>query len=784
SVYLFVCFCAGYLKKLWADLDEILGSRFSVFNPRTLRWTMGMVFAINEINKDPDLLQNVTLGYVIYDSCFSIPNTLDSAVSFLEHETGMDNACLIGAAIATSGSTLSMTVSRMLSLYFIPQVFSSTCKCLSDKKRFPSFLRTIPSDTYQASAFAHLVHYFDWLYVGALAADDDFGISGMSQFLLEIKKFGHCVAFEELIPKVKDMKSDRAIDIYRIILIYCGEPDLVPFAQEIKRRNITGKTWLATQPWVTSPLLSTQHYSHIFEGNIGFAQRRGHIPGFKDFLTDFKPSKNESLLNDFLLELWERTFGCTWLKESGVKKCTGQEQLDQEYSPFTDVAQLRITYNTYMAVYSIAHALRGIQKCEHGQGPFINDSCALIENFQPWQLLYYVKNVKFLNNLGELMSFDEHGEPSAFYELINWHKDKNDNINFKLVGSFKSMVSPEKRLVNKPLWSWAVDDRKGPRDCAGYLPPRGVMVGEPSPALSFRAHLDPGPPLATLTTWLPEGEDDLDDPENACFPMPEQFLSFSDPLALTLLVFNLFGITLSFVIGIVMFHHRALFMVDKNTNFRISLLMLLFFLGCFGSIFTFMGRPTDLVCKIRYPIAFTFLSNRFGESKVLKKVSIVLIGLIVIRVSRSKGTLSPLKGWIVIFFNIAVQLMYSITWVVVGGQRVIFETSVQQGSIILECQGLTNAWIYFAFVYLLILILVCLFLAIKAAKLSSVNNDVKYITYGIMACLLVSLAFLPAYNSTRGKFTIIAEIFSVSAITYSHLGCIFMPKCYTILFPT
>ena len=151
---------------------------------------------------------------------------------------------------------------------------------------------------------------------------------------------------------------------------------------------------------------------------------------------------------------------------------------------------------------------------------------------------------------------------------------------------------------------------------------------------------------------------------------------------------------------------------------------------------------------------------------------------------RLQSTLSPLKGWIVIFFNIAVQLMYSITWVVVGGQRVIFETSVQQGSIILECQGLTNAWIYFAFVYLLILILVCLFLAVKAAKLSSVNNDVKYITYGIMACLLVSLAFLPAYNSTRGKFTIIAEIFAVSAIAYSHLGCIFLPKCYTILSTT
>lgn len=57
-----------------------------------------------------------------------------------------------------------------------PQIsFLASCPCLSDRAKFPTFFRTIPSDIYQARAMAQLAIRFHWTWIGAVVVNNDYG---------------------------------------------------------------------------------------------------------------------------------------------------------------------------------------------------------------------------------------------------------------------------------------------------------------------------------------------------------------------------------------------------------------------------------------------------------------------------------------------------------------------------------------------------------------------------------------------------------------------------------
>lgn len=51
----------------------------------------------------------------------------------------------------------------------------ASCPCLSDRRKFSNFFRTIPSDVYQAQAMARLAMRFGWSWIGAVAVNSDYG---------------------------------------------------------------------------------------------------------------------------------------------------------------------------------------------------------------------------------------------------------------------------------------------------------------------------------------------------------------------------------------------------------------------------------------------------------------------------------------------------------------------------------------------------------------------------------------------------------------------------------
>lgn len=70
-------------------------------------------------------------------------------------------------------------------------------------------------------------------------------------------------------------------------------------------------------------------------------------------------------------------------------RCSGDEDVSSVETQYLDYTHLRISYNVYVAVYAIAHALQEILTCKPGKGLFANNSCADIRRVEAWQVLFF-----------------------------------------------------------------------------------------------------------------------------------------------------------------------------------------------------------------------------------------------------------------------------------------------------------------------------------------------------------------------------------------------------------
>uniref|UniRef100_A0A671PPJ9 G-protein coupled receptors family 3 profile domain-containing protein n=1 Tax=Sinocyclocheilus anshuiensis TaxID=1608454 RepID=A0A671PPJ9_9TELE len=354
------------------DGDVTIGALFPIrsietfVNLRDFRMAQTMIFAIEEINKSKHLLPNVYIGYRIYDTCGSRLSSMSATMALMNgQEFAAEDRCNghspIHAIIGETESSATVILSRTTGPFKIPISHSATCECLSNRKNYPSFFRTIASDYHQSRALAYIVKHFGWSWVGAVNSDNDYGNNGMAIFLNTAQEEGICVEYSEKFYRTEPEKLRKVVDTIKkstakVIVAFLTSFEMENLLEQLSIENITGLQIIGVEAWITAKSLITPNSFHVLGGSLGFAVRKINIEGFSDYV---------------IKSFWETAFPCSRTKITSsqyASSCNIYQDLLLLKNYNEDVPEQRYSSNVYKAVYAVAHSLHNLLKCKEKEG--------------------------------------------------------------------------------------------------------------------------------------------------------------------------------------------------------------------------------------------------------------------------------------------------------------------------------------------------------------------------------------------------------------------------------
>ncbi len=268
--------------------------------------------------------------------------------------------------------------------------------------------------------------------------------------------------------------------------------------------------------------------------------------------------------------------------------------------------------------------------------------------------------------------------------------------------------------------------------------------------------------------------------KNHCVPKEVEFLSYGDPLGISLSTASLLGICFCTLVMVIFAHHRNTPVVRSN-NSELSFLLLVSLKLCFLCVLLFIGRPQMWTCQLRHAM--------FGISFVLCLSSILVKTMVVIAVfksSRPEGKsvikwfgVAQQRGTVLVLT--AVQVVICAVWLSTASPTPHKNIQYIRSKIVFECAIGSVAGFAILLGYIGLLAAVSFLLAFLARNLPDNFNEAKFITFSMLIFCAVWIAFVPAYVSSPGKYSVAVEIFAILGSSFGLLVAIFAPKCYIIL---
>lgn len=775
-----------------------------------------VIYAVNKINNDSELLPNVTLGYDIRDYCNDRGIAMKSTYDFItsnsftfdsvtEYSTNARNSCRqcmteirnhsdsIVGVVGPFGSRNSLQVAGLMRVVGLAGISPSATSEELSWPFYDQFFRTVPPDNLQARAMADVIVEFDWHYVAAVAVEHSYGLYGiraLEREALERKTF--CIGFTEYVAPTGYQRQlpiiverlKRAAHV-KVVVLWIEDRIAKDLMKEAAKQKVYNRVWMMSDSLATKTpefLGSDFIYLGIY---LGIQPKQFRDIEYENHLKGLTPKKSLTLENKFWETLWREEFGCeASLNAPTPGSCSENFTISTIYNKLSDDF---VSYQVD-AVYAIAHALDKIYRCKNGQGLLRGGECPPTSpSINPLHVLWYLRNVSFDGITGRIQ-FDEHGDPySSSYDIISFQQNGGVGRHNKVkVGDwFKNRSSRLKIFDGAIAWNRSSGIPKSV--CKEICPPGTMQTTTISCCWEClkcpdgTITLSHGARNCSSCSQMQRSSDD----RTECIDLPIITLRWSDITAIVIALITSIGLLLCAFVMIVFVRYSDTPIV-KASNKELSAVILIAIVLCYVLTFLHISGPSDDLCSVVEPLRYVSLTVCVSVL-VLKTIRIL-------RAFETRGMFQWIsknfifdtrKQFIVVLVINAPQLLFLALWKGID-QPSLKKEIVAKVSVLLSCQ-LYKTTAGFTFhmcmvAYLIMWSLFCAYYAFKARNLPENFNEAKYIGFSMYILLLSWITYFPVQYTLDGWYVTVVSCATILVSSYGFLICIFAPKIYVVLF--
>ncbi|XP_015276544.1 PREDICTED: vomeronasal type-2 receptor 26-like [Gekko japonicus] len=791
--------------------------------PKNYQHNLALAFAVKEINGNPNILPNITLGFHILNSYYNAEMTSKATLSLLSSQHKFvpnfkcDTQSNLVAIIGGLSSETSAHIANTVAIYKIPQLaYGSISPVQSNKLLLISMYQMVPSEATQYMGFIQLFRYFRWTWILLFVLDDDSGDKFLQMMVPMLSENGICFDFTVRLPKQTYFQDvmDALIRPPEYLFFLTHTKANVCFVYGENSSMFILRILLFLGPFISFPSLHkvwiiTCHWDfesvsvqrvwdiETFHGALSLAVHSHQPPGFQTFLQSISPSWAKE--DGFIQYFWEQAFSCS-LKMSRVQGdskeiCTGTEKLDSIPVTLFEMSMTGHSYNIYNAVYAVAQALHVFCVFTSRHRRMEGERGLKFQNVQPWQLHHFLRSIMFNNSAGDTVCFDENGELNAGFDVTNWVTFLNGSFVRVKVGSLDPRAPPGKELTlndDQIVWhrtfnqavplsicsescnpGYTRKKKEGEKfccyDCAQC--PEGTISQDEGKIQNKWRYMD-------ACVKCPH-DHYADDRQNKCNLKVLSFLSYNEQLGITLAMLAITLAAVAALVLVIFVKHQETPIVKAN-NRSITYILLISLLLCFLCSLLFIGKPLQVTCLLRQT-TFGIVFSVALSSVLAKTITVVLAFMATKPGSKMRKWVGKRMANSIIIFCSFTQAGICTLWLSTSPPFPDMDMYLLSAKIILECNEGSATMFYCVLGYMGFLAILSFAVAFFARKLPDSFNEARFITFSMLVFCSVWLSFIPTYLSTKGKFMVVVEIFSILASSAGLLGCIFPPKCYIII---